>query len=91
MMTDMDFSAQAKTGLAKTFWAGCRREAYASLYNPFVISLAAGTLPKHAFQRYMAQDAYFLEAFKNAYVPPNQFISKKPEQATDESTLAPVA
>lgn len=67
MMTDMDFSAQAKTGLAKTFWAGCRREAYASLYNPFVISLAAGTLPKHAFQRYMAQDAYFLEAFKNAY------------------------
>lgn len=68
MMTDMDFSSQAKTGLAKIFWGSCRREAYASLYHPFVVSLAAGTLPKHAFQCYMAQDAYFLEAFKTAYV-----------------------
>ena len=52
-----------KPGMAKLFWACSRREAYASLYHPFVVSLAAGTLPDHAFQRYMAQDAYFLEAF----------------------------
>lgn len=65
MITDMDFSTQAKPGLAKTFWEGSRREAYAALYHPFVVSLAAGTLPKQAFQRYMAQDAYFLKAFKN--------------------------
>ena len=68
MMIDMEFSTQAKTGLAKIFWASCRKEAYASLYHPFVVSLAAGTLPSQAFQRFMAQDAYFLEAFKNAYV-----------------------
>nr|XP_024390005.1 bifunctional TH2 protein, mitochondrial-like isoform X3 [Physcomitrium patens] len=63
----MNLSTQANTGLAKSFWASCKREAYASLYHPFVVALAAGTLPKQTFQRYMAQDAYFLEAFKNAY------------------------
>ena len=35
--------------------------------HPFVQHLAAGTLDREAFRRYIAQDAFFLRAFFRAY------------------------
>ncbi len=37
------------------------------LEHPFVRRLAAGTLDREAFRRYVAQDAFFLRAFFRAY------------------------
>src|SRR5262249_41690512 len=37
------------------------------LHHPFVRGLADGTLEPEAFRRYVAQDAYFLNAFARAY------------------------
>jgi thiaminase/transcriptional activator TenA len=37
------------------------------LEHPFVRRLAAGTLDREAFRRYVAQDAFFLRAFLKAY------------------------
>ena len=64
--TSMDYTSQANAGLAKSLWIGSRREAFAALYHPFMVSLAAGTLSKTSFQHYIAQDVYFLETFKRA-------------------------
>jgi thiaminase/transcriptional activator TenA len=41
--------------------------ALAALRHPFVRGLADGTLAREAFAGYVAQDAYFLEAFARAY------------------------
>ena len=37
------------------------------LYHPFVRGLANGTLEPETFKRYVAQDAFFLNAFARAY------------------------
>ena len=38
-----------------------------SLFHPFVLALAQGTLPKAAFQGYVAEDAFFLKSFAKGY------------------------
>ena len=53
--------------LAGRLWvdnAGLAREALA---HPFVRGVADGTLPRQVFSGYVAQDAFFLEAFARAY------------------------
>lgn len=48
-------------------WEENRDLARASLNHPFVQGLARGDLDLEAFQRYVAQDAFFLRAFFRAY------------------------
>jgi thiaminase/transcriptional activator TenA len=53
--------------LARTLWAINAPGAARILAHPFVRGLGEGTLPVESFKRYVAQDAYFLEAFARAY------------------------
>src|SRR5215467_3112294 len=53
--------------LHEILWQQNVRLAEACLHHPFVRGLADGTLEPEAFRRYVAQDAYFLNAFARAY------------------------
>jgi thiaminase/transcriptional activator TenA len=53
--------------LSATLWSGSADLAAASLASPFVTGIADGTLPRERFAAYVAQDAFFLEAFARAY------------------------
>lgn len=53
--------------LAADLWAANGDLAAAALAHPFVRGIAAGTLPRERFAGYVAQDAFFLEAFARAY------------------------
>lgn len=48
-------------------WAANQDLASAALFHPFVEALAQGVLPKPAFQKYIAEDAYFLRSFVRGY------------------------
>eukprot|EP00200_Dunaliella_tertiolecta_P010578 CAMPEP_0202372268 /NCGR_PEP_ID=MMETSP1127-20130417/3487_1 /ASSEMBLY_ACC=CAM_ASM_000462 /TAXON_ID=3047 /ORGANISM="Dunaliella tertiolecta, Strain CCMP1320" /LENGTH=624 /DNA_ID=CAMNT_0048968743 /DNA_START=13 /DNA_END=1884 /DNA_ORIENTATION=+ len=54
-------------GLPQALWHSALETALASLHSPFVVALASGSLPKSAFQFYVAQDATFLSSFGDAY------------------------
>ncbi|WP_369257246.1 TenA family protein [Geodermatophilus amargosae] len=53
--------------LSAGLWAGSADLASAALASPFVAGVADGTLPREWFAGYVAQDAFFLEAFARAY------------------------
>ena len=53
--------------LHEALWRENRDLAAACLQHPFVSGLADGTLPLQAFQRYVGQDVFFLQAFARAY------------------------
>ena len=53
--------------LSAELWAGSADLAAAALASPFVTGIADGTLPRGRFAGYVAQDAFFLEAFARAY------------------------
>ena len=53
--------------LAAGLWAANADLAAAALEHPFVRGIADGTLPRERFAGYVAQDAFFLEAFARAY------------------------
>ena len=53
--------------LSRRLWRENRDLARACLEHPFVRRLGDGSLPTAAFARYVAQDAFFLEAFFRAY------------------------
>jgi thiaminase/transcriptional activator TenA len=52
---------------AKGLWKHNRDLAEACLAHPFVQGIASGELARERFQVYLAQDAYFLQAFARAY------------------------
>ena len=52
---------------ATDLWRQSRDLADASLAHPFVQGIASGELPLERFRVYVAQDAYFLEAFARGY------------------------
>ena len=53
--------------LAKTLWEENADLSRAALVHRFVRGLKEGSLPLNSFQRYIGQDAFFLEAFARAY------------------------
>src|ERR1700730_12288738 len=53
--------------LHEIIWQRNVRLAEVCLHHPFVRGLADGTLDPEAFRRYVAQDAFFLNAFARAY------------------------
>lgn len=53
--------------LARLLWAANKDEAERIRAHGFVQGLGSGRLPVESFKRYVAQDAYFLEAFARAY------------------------
>ena len=57
----------AAVSLARTLWESNADLAGRILAHGFVRGLGAGTLPVDSFKSYVAQDAYFLEAFARAY------------------------
>ncbi|XVE90042.1 hypothetical protein DITRI_Ditri20bG0044800 [Diplodiscus trichospermus] len=54
-------------GMAKSLWVKSCREKVLSLYSPFALCLASGTLNIDTFRHYIAQDVHFLKAFAQAY------------------------
>ena len=53
--------------LARRLWSDSADLAAQTLAHPFVQGLGDGSLPRGAFQGYVAQDAFFLECFARAY------------------------
>jgi thiaminase (transcriptional activator TenA) len=53
--------------LARHLWADHADIAAAALGHPFVRGLADGSLPRPLFGGYVAQDAFFLDAYARAY------------------------
>ncbi|CAN5429503.1 MAG: TenA family protein [Rubrobacteraceae bacterium] len=53
--------------LSKTLWNENEDLARAALEGSFVRGVANGALPRPAFEHYVAEDAFFLEAFAKAY------------------------
>jgi thiaminase/transcriptional activator TenA len=53
--------------LHDVLWQQNVRLARECLHHPFVRGLADGTLDTETFKRYVAQDAFFLNAFARAY------------------------
>jgi thiaminase/transcriptional activator TenA len=53
--------------LARSLWQANADWAQKILAHPFVRGLRDGSLPVASFKSYVAQDAYFLEAFARAY------------------------
>jgi thiaminase/transcriptional activator TenA len=53
--------------LAKNLWAENQDLVQAVLTHPFVQGLRTGNLPRETFQRYSAQNAFFLDAFARSY------------------------
>jgi thiaminase/transcriptional activator TenA len=53
--------------LARTLWQANSDLAEAALAHPFVRGIAVGTLEREDFVAYVAQDAFFLDAFARAY------------------------
>ncbi len=53
--------------VSQQLWQANQDLAQACLSHPFVQGIATGSLPRHQFAYYVAQDAFFLEAFARAY------------------------
>ncbi|NEK84818.1 TenA family protein [Blastococcus saxobsidens] len=64
--------------LARRLWADSADLADATLAHPFVRGLADGTLPRDRFAGYVAQDAFFLQAFARGYA---MAVVRSPDRA----------
>jgi thiaminase/transcriptional activator TenA len=56
-----------RPGTAERLWRDSRDVALACLDHPFVRGLRDGSLDAARYRRYLAQDAFFLDAFARAY------------------------
>jgi thiaminase (transcriptional activator TenA) len=64
---------------ARTLWTDARPTAEACLAHPFLTGIADGTLDRQAFEHYVGQDAFFLDAFARAYA---LGLAKAPDSAS---------
>lgn len=53
--------------ISSRLWLRCFDSALASATSPFVVSLTRGNLAKSSFKAYIAQDAFYLISFKQAF------------------------
>ncbi|MBI2547928.1 TenA family protein [Candidatus Woesearchaeota archaeon] len=53
--------------VSQRLWNQNKDLAVACLHHPFVQGIQHGNLERAAFQRYIAQDAFYLQAFRKAY------------------------
>jgi thiaminase/transcriptional activator TenA len=74
----MNLNLNLNLNLAQTLWRENAALVQTILAHPFVDGLRTGELPRPCFQRYIAQDAYFLEAFARAYA---LALARCPDQA----------
>ncbi|HEV7870169.1 MAG: tenA [Modestobacter sp.] len=65
--------------LSQTLWAANADLAAEAVTHPFVTGIVDGTLPRERFAGYVAQDAFFLEAFARAYA---LGVAHSPDRAT---------
>ncbi len=65
--------------LSSDFWQRSLPIAERCRDHPFVRGIASGELERAAFQRYVAQDAFFLDAFARAYA---LCVAKAPDRET---------
>jgi thiaminase/transcriptional activator TenA len=68
--------------LSAGLWARSADLVAAAREHPFVTGIADGTLPRERFAGYVAQDAFFLEAFARAYA---LGVAHSPDRATLEA------
>jgi thiaminase (transcriptional activator TenA) len=64
--------------LARTLWTANGDLAASALAHPFVRGIADGSLPEAMFAGYVAQDAFFLEAFARGYA---LGVARSPDRA----------
>jgi thiaminase/transcriptional activator TenA len=67
MASKRGYAERVTDGLAARLWSANADLAQACLEDAFVRGLADGSLPLDRFRDYVAQDAFFLEAFARAY------------------------
>ena len=65
--------------ISHTLWSGASDIAADCLAHPFVQGIADGTLQRPAFEHYVGQDAFFLDAFAKAYA---LGLARSPDAAT---------
>ncbi|CBK22160.2 uncharacterized protein [Blastocystis hominis] len=53
--------------IAEQLWEKYLPDAYCSLYNPWVVGIATGKLPKAAWLDYLQQDTFYLSIYEKAY------------------------
>ncbi len=66
-------------GTAASLWTANADLAEAALQHSFVRGIGAGDLPRDAFRDFVAQDAFFLDAFARAYA---SALVRSPDTAT---------
>ncbi|MGY1746267.1 TenA family protein [Blastococcus sp. SYSU D00695] len=64
--------------LARRLWADSADLAATALDHPFVRGLADGSLPRESYTGYLAQDAFFLQAFARGYA---MAVVRSPDRA----------
>lgn len=73
---------------ARSLWASATDVATACRQHPFVTGIADGTLDRAAFEHYVGQDAFFLDAFARAYA---LALAKAPDRAAMRTLQALLA